>query len=160
MRIGFFRTYRDNYLHRFPNETCQCHTLEMYSEWDLGGKHWHTSLKALGFLFLSWGNWNVLFISDKSVVPFILITRKYNTWTSFWRLRMRTSRPSTTKLALDVFPPATTVYFPESDILVEVIRRRWTNLSLWTFILERIHTKNIRSGIGKDGVVTQEKMLL
>lgn len=57
------------------------------------------------------------------------------TWTSLWALLIRMSRPSTIKLALDVFPPATTVYWPASDIFVEAMMRRWTYFSLWIFSL-------------------------
>lgn len=59
----------------------------------------------------------------------------YNTWTSFLILRMRTSLPSTKRLAVDKLPPATTVYCPASDIRVDGIRRRWTYFSFCIFIL-------------------------
>ena len=59
----------------------------------------------------------------------------HNTWTSFLILRMRTSLPSTKRLAVDMLPPATTVYCPASDIRVDGIRRRWTYFSFCIFIL-------------------------
>lgn len=77
-----------------------------------------------------------------------------NTWTSFLMLRMRTSLPSTKRLAVDMLPPATTVYFPASDMRVDGIRRRWTYFSFWIFILWREGNGSLVHGIQKEvGIV-------
>lgn len=76
------------------------------------------------------------------------------TWMSLRMLLIRMSRPSTSKLALDVFPPATTVYWPASDILVEGMMRRWTYLSRWIFILMKSEKKKKKS----EQVISWEKI--